>query len=141
MSFPPLDADSFSQAASETTHDINVSVRTAFQPQHSSPHSSEFIFAYEITIENHSRLPVKLMRRHWLIWDSTGENREVEGEGIVGQQPELQPGGRHTYTSVCNLHSDLGRMKGSYLMQRSMDGTIFRIRIPEFTLCAPNKLN
>ena len=69
---------------------VEVSVESFYQPDYSNPISAEFMFAYRITIENHNQFPVKLLRRHWHIFDSNGQNREVEGEGVVGVQPIIE---------------------------------------------------
>ena len=81
------------------------------------------------------------MRRHWYIFDSTGDRREVEGDGVVGLQPIIEPGEFHEYVSGCNLKSDMGTMEGNYLVSREMDGSIFEVKIPRFMLIAPHRLN
>ena len=98
---------------------VEVSVESFYQPDYSNPISAEFMFAYRITIENHNQFPVKLLRRHWHIFDSNGQNREVEGEGVVGIQPILNPGERYQYVSGCNLRTEMGKMYGTYLMENS----------------------
>ena len=98
---------------------VEVSVESFYQPDYSNPISAEFMFAYRITIENHNQFPVKLLRRHWHIFDSNGQNREVEGEGVVGIQPVLNPGERYQYVSGCNLRTEMGKMYGTYLMENS----------------------
>jgi ApaG protein len=99
------------------------------------------MFAYRITIENESEYAIKLLRRHWFIFDSVGEHKEVEGDGVVGKQPVIQPGEHHQYVSGCNLKSEMGTMRGTYQMQRLADGKLFDVVIPEFTLITPEKLN
>jgi ApaG protein len=86
-------------------------------------------------------MPVKLLRRHWYITDSNGTYREVEGEGVVGQQPVIEPGGSHQYISACNLRSDMGKMSGSYQMENLYNKRLFQVQIPEFQMIAPFKLN
>ena len=73
--------------------------------------------------------------------DSCGLNRGVNGEGIVGQRPVLEPGQSHEYTSGCNFKSSIGKMKGSYEFQKMLDNSTFNVTIPEFTMVAPFKLN
>jgi ApaG protein len=124
-----------------TTNGITVSVEAHYLPAHSDPRTSKYIFGYYITIENGSPFTVQLLRRHWVIQDAGGQLREVEGEGVVGQQPVLSPGERHEYTSFCNLATDLGKMSGTYLMARHDDESLFEVVIPEFRLVAPFKLN
>ena len=84
---------------------------------------------------------VKLLRRHWYIFDSCGITREVEGEGVVGLQPVIEPGKSHQYVSGSHLKTEMGRMHGTYLMERMVDGKQFYVNIPEFQLVAPFKLN
>jgi len=100
-----------------------------------------YVFTYRITIENHSDYTIKLQRRHWFIHDANNSIREVEGEGVVGQQPILEPGEIHQYVSGCNLRSGLGKMHGIYIMEKVMDGKIFDVIIPEFTMIVPYILN
>ncbi len=126
---------------SEVTEGVKVSVVTEYQPDYSNPRQSHFVFTYKVIIENHSENTVKLLRRHWNIFDSNGIVREVEGEGVVGQQPILEPGEIHEYVSGCNLRTNLGKMAGTYLMERVLDGRQFRVVIPEFTLIVPYRLN
>ncbi|MEY2830006.1 MAG: hypothetical protein RIQ33_1864 [Bacteroidota bacterium] len=128
---------------SSTTNDVRVIVETFYKPQKPTQQqpTTEHIFAYRITIENYSDYSVQLMRRHWQIYDSNGQYREVEGEGIVGEQPVIQPHEFHQYTSFCNLKSDLGKMKGDYTMVRHADGKIFKVNIPEFMMMAPFRMN
>ena len=127
--------------ATQTTQGVKVSVSTEYQPEYSSPAQAHFVFTYRITIENHSESTVQLMRRHWLIYDAGGLTREVEGEGVVGQQPILEPGESHEYVSGCNLKSGIGKMLGSYLMERVSDGKKFDVNVPEFTMVVPYRLN
>ena len=125
----------------KTTEGVKVSVTTNYLPDYSSPVQQHYVFAYKISIENNSEFTVKLLRRHWYIHDATGVVREVEGEGVVGQQPVLEPGESHEYVSGCNLKTSLGKMRGTYLMERMVDGKKFEATIPEFTLIVPYKLN
>jgi ApaG protein len=120
---------------------IKVSVETYYQPDYSNPLQSEFMFAYRIRIENHNAFPVKLHRRHWHIFDSTGSTREVEGEGVVGVQPVLQPGESYQYVSGCNLRSEMGRMYGTYQMENLNSKQTFDVRIPSFDMFVPFKAN
>ncbi|WP_205503209.1 Co2+/Mg2+ efflux protein ApaG [Rufibacter psychrotolerans] len=125
----------------KTTQGVTVNVTTNYLPDYSSPAQQHFVFAYKITIRNNSEFTVKLLRRHWHIFDSNNEVREVEGEGVVGQQPVLEPGESHQYVSGCNLKTSIGKMSGTYLMERLVDGRQFHVVIPEFTLIIPYKLN
>ncbi|MEO6168008.1 MAG: Co2+/Mg2+ efflux protein ApaG [Chitinophagales bacterium] len=123
------------------TEGVKISVETFYQEEYSQPLNNEFMFAYRITIENGSEHTVKLLRRHWYIFDSCGVTREVEGEGVVGLQPIIEPGKSHQYVSGSHLKTEIGRMHGIYLMERLIDSRQFHVNIPEFQLVAPFKLN
>lgn len=125
----------------EITEGIKVSVETEYQPEYSSPSQYHYVFTYRITIENGSENTIQLLRRHWFIHDANTILREVEGEGVVGQQPVLEPGQSHKYVSGCNLKSGIGKMRGTYLMERIVDGKSFEVIIPEFTMVVPFKYN
>ncbi len=116
-------------------------VETFYQPGQSNPLSSEFLFAYRITIENLTGAPVKLLSRHWHIKDSNGTHREVEGEGVVGQQPVIMPAGSYQYTSAVNLNSEIGKMYGTYLVENLFNKKKLTVNIPEFHLLVPAKMN
>lgn len=121
----------------QITEGIKVTVETEYQPDYSSPRQFHYVFTYRITIENHSNNTIQLQRRHWIISDSNNVVKEVEGEGVVGQQPVLESGQMHQYVSGCNLKTGIGKMKGSYTMERILDGKKFKVSIPEFTLMVP----
>jgi len=125
----------------QITQGIKVVVETEYQPSYSSPSQYHYVFTYRITIENQSEYTIQLMRRHWFIHDAGFMAREVEGEGVVGQQPVLEPGQAHQYVSGCNLKSGIGKMVGTYLMEKVVDGSQFRVHIPEFVMVAPLRLN
>jgi ApaG protein len=122
------------------TNGIKISVETFYQEEHSRPMESKYIFAYRITIENLGALTAQLMRRHWVIQDSNGLVREIDGEGVIGQQPILPPHGVHQYVSWCQLFTDIGKMKGHYLFVQQ-NGESFKVAIPEFNMTAPFKMN
>ena len=123
------------------TQGIKISVQTDYQDIYSKPGQGIYLFSYKINIENKSEFVVQLLRRHWNIFDSSGEYREVEGEGVIGEKPTLYPGDVYEYESTCSLSTDLGKMKGTYLMQRQTDKALFKIQIPEFELIIPYRLN
>lgn len=125
----------------QITEGVKVSVETTYQPEYSNPANEHFMFAYKIQIENLSDYSVQLLRRHWLIFDSNGTKREVEGEGVVGLQPIIEPGQNYEYVSGCNLKTDMGTMQGTYQMKRLVDDELFDVLIPNFNLVAPFKLN
>lgn len=125
----------------EVTNGVKIAVETAFQPFYSDAGKNEYVFSYTVTIENLSDFTIQLRRRHWFIYESTGGIDEVEGEGVIGLQPILEPGQKHVYTSGCNLHTPIGKMSGFYQMERTMDGRFFDVKIPSFTMVAPYLLN
>ena len=125
----------------QVTEGVNIMVETYYQADQSNPLASQYLFAYRITIENLTIHPVKLISRHWHIIDSNGTHREVEGEGVIGQQPVIGPGDSYRYTSAANLQSDMGKMYGSYLMENLFNKKKQRIAIPEFQLIVPAKMN
>ncbi len=123
------------------TEGISIKVETFFQPTQSNPLNSEYLFAYRITIENLTMYPVKLLSRHWHIMDSNGTHREVQGEGVVGRQPVIEPGNSYQYSSAAGLRSDVGKMYGTYLIENLFNKKKFTVIIPEFQLIVPAKLN
>lgn len=125
----------------QITEGVNIVVETFYQEGQSSPLNAEYLFAYRITIENLTGYTVKLLSRHWHIIDSNGTHREVAGDGVVGQQPVISPGGNYQYTSAANLRSDMGKMYGTYLMENLFNKKKITVQIPEFQLIAPAKLN
>ena len=125
----------------EITEGVRVTVETEYQPEYSDPSQSHYVFTYQVTIENNSNFTVKLLRRHWKVIDVGYPQRDVEGEGVIGKQPTLEPEQQHQYVSGCNLKSGIGKMKGTFLMERITDGKQFRAIIPEFTLIAPYRVN
>ena len=123
------------------TEGIKVSVETFYQPDYSNIINNEFMFAYKITIENNNAFPVKLLRRHWHIYDSNGTLKEVEGEGVVGVQPHINPTEFYQYISGCNLRTEMGKMNGRYLMLNLNTKKTFDVTIPSFNMVVPYKLN
>lgn len=126
---------------SKISEGVTISVETFYQPDYSNPQSSEFMFAYRITIENNNSFPVKLLRRHWFIFDSDSTHREVEGEGVIGNQPEIKSGEKYQYISGCNLRTELGKMHGTYFMENLNNKKNFYVNIPAFEMTVPFKLN
>jgi ApaG protein len=125
----------------QITEGICVKVECFYLSEQSKPTTGEYLFAYRITLENYKKYPVKLLTRFWNIADSIGTNRIVEGEGVVGQQPVLEPSQAYQYTSACNLRSEIGKMDGYYTFENLYNKKKFRVAIPEFMLVAPMKLN
>lgn len=123
------------------TEGIKISVQTQFQDQYLHGSQLTFAFSYKIRIENTSEFTVQLLRRHWFIYNANGSFTEVEGEGVIGQQPVLEPGQVHEYISGCNLPTPIGKMNGTYLMDRLMDCKKFYVSIPDMNLVVPYLLN
>lgn len=120
---------------------IRVLVKARFEEDHSKPSKQDYLFSYHIIIENNSDYAVQLMSRHWYIFDSNGEYHEVKGEGVIGEQPIILAHHKHEYDSFCQLQSDIGMMWGNYLMKKVDDNKLFEVKIPEFQLIVPNRLN
>lgn len=118
------------------TRDIEVTAEPFYLADRSEPDESRFFWAYRITIANNSGSWVKLMSRHWKITDGRGKVEEVRGPGVVGEQPELDPGDSYQYTSGCPLSTPSGFMAGTYEMVDA-DGRAFRVEIPAFSLDLP----
>lgn len=118
------------------TEGIIVSIEVTYQAEFSNPNQHHYVFTYKVTIENRSSATVQLMRRKWEIFDAAESAKIVEGSGVVGQQPVLEPGESHTYVSGCNLKSGLGKMKGVYYMEKLSDGRNIEVIVPEFQMIA-----
>jgi ApaG protein len=123
-----------------TTNGIRVQVSSRFLPDQSSPHEGQWVFAYQITISNVGTAVAQLISRHWIITTADGETEEVQGPGVVGEQPVLRPGEQFQYTSLCPLKTNVGTMHGSYTMT-TPEGDVFQARIAPFTLAVPYALN
>lgn len=119
---------------------IDVSVISRFLPEQSQPEQERFAFAYTVTLSNVGEQPAKLISRHWVITDGNGRVEEVRGDGVVGEQPRIEPGEQFTYTSGAVLPTSVGTMQGSYDMVGD-DGTRFDAPIPAFTLSVPRTLH
>lgn len=119
---------------------INIQVETNYLAEQSDPDSKRYVFAYHITITNKLDQPVQLLSRRWLIIDGNEHTQEVEGEGVVGEQPIIAPEASYSYTSGTVLATSVGSMQGHYEM-RSDDGNVFNAPIQPFTLATPNALH
>lgn len=120
--------------------DIEIRVVTQYIPEQSTPEDDEHVFAYTITITNAGTETAQLISRHWQITDANDEVLEVRGEGVVGQQPILEPGESYRYTSGTVLKTPVGYMQGSYQMRRE-SGAEFDAPIPAFSLSLPSALH
>lgn len=123
---------------SETTRSIAVMVTPMFLADQSEPSENRYVWAYHIRIENHGRETVQLLNRHWRITDGHGRTQEVQGAGVVGEQPILGPGEAYEYTSGTPLSTPSGIMVGSYEMETPR-GERFEVAIPAFSLDSPHE--
>ena len=122
------------------TRGIIVRVSVSYLPEQSEPDRGRWFWTYHIRIENDGPITVQLLTRHWVITDGRGARHSVEGEGVVGEQPVIEPGASFDYVSGCPLATPSGAMQGSYQMVRE-DGAVFAVEIPRFSLFAPAVLN
>lgn len=120
------------------TQDIEVTVEPFYLEERSDPPNGKYMWGYRITIMNHSAEAVTLMARSWRITDGSGRVEEIQGKGVVGEQPEIKPGDSYQYSSGCPLTTPSGIMVGSYLMHAA-DGMAFRVEIPAFSLDQPGR--
>ncbi|MDH3988948.1 MAG: Co2+/Mg2+ efflux protein ApaG [Gammaproteobacteria bacterium] len=125
---------------SEKKYELRIQVATQYVDDQSEPDIDRYVFAYTITIKNLSNIPAQLLSRHWLITDANGKVQEVSGDGVVGEQPKLDPGETFRYSSGAILETPVGAMQGSYKMQAD-DGIDFDAPIPPFTLAVPGVLH
>ena len=121
-------------------YQLHVTVKTQYIAAQSNPDENKFVFAYTITITNNGSQAAQLLSRHWIITDANNEIYEVQGEGVVGEQPSIGPDSSFTYTSGTLLATDVGHMQGSYQML-SEDGHLFDVEIPAFCLAPPHTLH
>lgn len=127
---------------------VGITVVTTYLPNHSRPEEDQYTFAYTITISNAGDVPVQLLSRHWIITDADEDVQEVRGEGVVGEQPVIEPGGQFRYTSGATLATPVGMMQGSYTMAvrdaaatTAAEPLSFEAPIPPFTLATPHALH
>ena len=121
-------------------YQIDVSVTTRYLPEQSQPEQNRFAFSYTVTISNSGDMAAKLTSRHWIITDGDARVQEVRGPGVIGQQPTIEPGASHTYSSGTVLATRVGIMQGSYQMLGA-DGTKFDAEIKPFRLAVPGALH
>ena len=121
-------------------YNIQVDVQTQYIPEQSDPEQDRYVFAYTIRIHNAGSVPAKLLTRHWIITNADGKTQEVRGDGVVGEQPHLDPGEDFHYTSGTMLETPVGSMQGSYQMVAD-DGVTFEAEIAPFTLSTPHTLH
>ena len=119
---------------------VCVQVQSVYIETHSMPEEDRYVFAYTVTIRNLGRTAVQLLGRYWVITNGHGRETEVQGEGVVGVQPHIEPGGEYQYTSGAVLETPLGTMQGHYDMV-DVDGVPFAIDIPVFRLFVPTLIH
>ncbi|MDO3385264.1 Co2+/Mg2+ efflux protein ApaG [Gilvimarinus sp. SDUM040013] len=119
---------------------IQIEVETGYLPEQSQPDHQRFAFRYTITIHNHGDNAAQLLSRYWRITDAEDQVREVRGDGVIGEQPTIEPGSYYRYTSGAVLQTFAGTMEGSYQM-RAADGQEFDATIPAFALVQPSALH
>lgn len=119
---------------------IQVEAEAEFVASQSEPENGRFVFAYHVTVTNTGSVAARLLSRHWVITNGTGDTQEVRGDGVIGEQPLLAPGQEFRYTSGSVLETPVGSMHGSYHMQAE-DGHFFNTPIPAFTLAMPRALH
>lgn len=125
---------------SDPRYQIDVSVTTRYLAAQSQPEQNRYAFSYTITIVNNGELPAQLLSRHWIITDGDGRVQEVRGAGVIGQQPHIDPGDSHTYSSGTVMATQVGTMQGSYQMLAE-DGKRFDATIAPFRLAVPGALH
>ena len=121
-------------------NNIHVTVETNYVQDQSDPDNARYVFAYRITIKNKGSTPARLLRRRWLITDANNKIQEIQGDGVVGEQPRLQPGETFTYTSAAMIETPFGYMQGNYYLIAD-DGIEFDTEIPPFGLAIPHTLH
>ena len=124
----------------EKQYDISISAETEYVNDQSFTEQERYVFAYTITITNNGSMSARLLRRHWLITDANCKVQEVQGDGVIGEQPHIQPGESFQYTSAAVLETPVGCMQGKYEMVAD-DGKDFDAQIPIFNLATPNTLH
>lgn len=124
----------------ESSCDIRIQVVTDYIDEQSAPESDRYVFSYTITISNTGAVPARLLSRHWIITDANGKVQEVSGDGVVGEQPHLNPGEQFRYSSGAVLETPVGSMQGLYRMQAD-NGISFDAPIAPFTLAVPGVLH
>lgn len=122
------------------TRNIRIHVRSEYIPERSAPPRHQWFFAYRIRIANEGPETIQLLARHWVITNASGHVEEVNGEGVVGEQPVIEPGEAFEYTSGCPLTTPFGSMHGEYQMV-NRNGEQFDVTIPAFVLRVPGSMN
>ncbi|MBN8735530.1 MAG: Co2+/Mg2+ efflux protein ApaG [Xanthomonadales bacterium] len=140
MSPRQTSTDKTSEPREPEPYSVEIEVEARYVAEQSKPEADRYVFAYVITMRNLGVMPARLQTRHWVITDANGKVEEVRGEGVVGEQPRLQPGEQYSYASGAVLDTQVGTMRGAYLFHAD-DGTDFEVPIPEFVLSVPRTLH
>lgn len=140
MSTRQTSTDKTRSSGDRDPYAVEIEVDARFIAEQSKPEANRYVFAYAITLRNLGVMPARLQTRHWVITDANGKVEEVRGDGVVGEQPRLQPGESYSYTSGAVLETQVGTMRGAYLFHAD-DGTDFEAPIPEFVLSVPRTLH
>ena len=122
------------------SYEIDIEVETSYMAEHSEPDEDRYVFAYTITLVNKGSISATLLSRRWIITDSENHTEEVEGDGVVGEQPKLKPGEQFSYSSGAIIETPVGAMQGKYNMQAD-NGNSFDAPIAPFTLAVPGILH
>jgi len=128
------------ETSEAVTEGVRVSVECRYEEEHSVPEDDHYLFSYQVRIANEGDRTVQLISRRWVVTDGDGEQQVVEGPGVVGEQPVLEPGEAYEYNSFCPLTTPVGTMEGSYWMVTA-DGGGFEAEIAPFTLAVPGVVN
>ena len=121
-------------------NNVIVNAVSEYVPELSKQNDSNYYYLYEVTIQNKSRKKIKLLSRHWDISDGAGKKKRIDGDGVVGKNPIINPGEMFKYKSYCPLKTEFGFMSGFYTMKNE-DGDVFKVAIPEFPLVLNNVIN
>ena len=124
-----------------TTEGVQITVTTRFRNDLSNIGENQYFFNYHVEMQNFNEFNVQLIHRDWYIFDSLNEPNFVSGEGVIGEQPVIRPDEKFSYTSGCELFSEIGFMKGFYTFKNLQTGKLFQVYIPIFHLIYPQKLN
>lgn len=124
-----------------TSEGLHIQVEVFPSLKHTNELIKRYVFAYKITITNTNHYTVKLLSRYWFIFNSPCTHRSVQGDGVVGEQPEIAPNASYTYISHCDLNAEFGHMSGSYTFQNLITETEFQALIPRFILQYPLTFN
>jgi ApaG protein len=134
---PDKDQPLHASTSEAVTNNVRVEVESQYAPERSQPFQNQWFFYYTIRITNESDETVQLLSRHWIITDASGHTQEVDGSGVVGEQPTLAPGESFQYTSGCPLKTSTGIMRGTYQMVVTDGGGHFDVEIAPFALHEP----